>query len=172
MSTSTWTGTATINVAALPGAVNQIQFQAIDTLGIPSTITTVTVLGIDPSGTSPNPPVFTVAEPAQAQTVLTGSDGLLFEVTGQVTADNGVAQLLVDGQPTPFDSLGNFDTFIILRIGQNTLTLIATDAAQPPLTSTVSFLITLNQGAPPPVDIEISSDQIRMGVRVHERGVE
>lgn len=177
MSTSSdWTGTASLVTAPSPGAANIIQFRATDDQGnVTDPPVQITVYGIS-SVTMSGAPVLTITNPPSSPITVTGDDGFIFQIAGICTSDAGIASLVIGSQPASLDANGNFTTLIILSTGTNTVKCLATDVQSPPLTTEVDLVISLQPstsgGGGEGVGIEVSEDQLRIGVRIHERGLE
>lgn len=150
------TGVNTVTIDAIDASV-----ASNDTGNLTHTITLQPTLG----------PTLTVTNPGSDITIA-GSDGQVFGVTGQATSPFGVQSVTVNGQPVSLDAQGNFTALIILSIGQNQVTVVATDAQVIPQSTTISHVVTLTEGSTNGVTVEISPDQLRIGVAIHERGVE
>lgn len=149
--------------------VNTITFAAVDnatahnTSSKSVTVTLVATLG----------PALAITTPNSLIDQVQGQDGLVFPIVGSaVSATAGIASLTIAGAPTPIDPLGNFSSFVVLRTGQNTIQVTAVDTQTVPQQTTLTLVVTLIDGPDTPVDIELSQDQIRMGARIHERGLE
>lgn len=179
MSTSSdWTGTANLVTAPSPGAANTIQFRATDDKGnVTDPPIQITVLGVSSVTTGPVP-VLTITNPPSNPITVTGDDGFVFQIAGTCTSTSGIAGLVIGSQPAALDSQGNFSVLIILSVGTNTVKCLATDIQSPPQTTEVDLVINLQPsqsgggGGGEGVGIEVSEDQLRIGIRIHERGLE
>jgi hypothetical protein len=149
-----------------------IQFRATDDLAnVTNPAVQITMWGVSTVSSSPAPDV-TITEAASSPITISGSDGLGYGIEGQATSGAGIGLLTVAGQPTPLDLAGNFSAPITLQSGVNVIVITATDIQMPALSTTVTVEIDLQAQAGSPPTIQLSADQLRIGVRIVERGLE
>jgi len=93
------------------------------------------------------PPIIMLTSPHVTRGIKVMAREESLTVTGTATDDSGVAKVTVNGQPTALDATGNFSTEILLKIGENRITVAATDIQRN--TATETFIIAREAGQPP-----------------------
>jgi hypothetical protein len=91
------------------------------------------------------PPVVGFVNPVRAQQVV-GTPDQTFNITGNVTDNggSGVASLVINGNPVPFDAAGNFATTMVPSWGVNLISGVATDNVGNTRDFVQSFMIASN----------------------------
>lgn len=95
------------------------------------TATSTARMSVQPRGQAAavdtTPPEIVITSPEVKRGVkLTGRESSV-TVTGRATDASGVAGVTVNGQAAALDENGNFSAEVLLRVGDNTITIVATD---------------------------------------------
>jgi hypothetical protein len=73
------------------------------------------------------PPVITITSPAESRGLKLVSTDVSLTVAGTVHDDSGVAEVTVNDQTASLDEKGNFSAAVLLKVGENSIVVSATD---------------------------------------------
>lgn len=74
-----------------------------------------------------SPPMIIITSPDVSRSLKVVSKGKSMTITGKATDESGVFEVMVNGEQARLDDQGNFSADILLRVGENVVTVIATD---------------------------------------------
>jgi hypothetical protein len=93
--------------------------------------TATTRMSVQPRGqmaaVDTTPPVIVITSPEVQRGVKITAREASVTVTGRATDDSGVASVTVNGQPAALDENGNFSAEVLLKIGENQISVSAED---------------------------------------------
>lgn len=92
------------------------------------------------------PPVIAITSPDVSRSLKVVSKARSVTVTGKASDESGVFEVTVNGEQASLDDQGNFSADILLRVGDNTVTVVATDTRRNKATK--QFMVARSGDAP------------------------
>lgn len=86
------------------------------------------------------PPTIIITSPDVTRSLKLVSKGRSITVTGKASDESGVYEVTVNGEQARLDDQGNFSADILLRVGENTVTVAATDTRRNKATKQFSIV--------------------------------